>query len=200
MDEACMNAVIKPGVWTAIVTPFDDQGRIDWKSFTKLLQTQVQAGVSGVVLSGTTGEAPTLSNTEKIDLIKRCRTEAGRQCDIMVGSGGNDTAASVQLSQAAMEAGADSVLVVTPPYNKPSQAGLVAHFTAVASAIKAPVCLYHVPGRTAQRLTATSLAELTRIPYVTAIKEASGDIQLFQETLFDIGKDIQCLSGDDFII
>lgn len=183
------------GVWTALITPFDDQGNIDFDSYAKLVDEQLKAGISGLVVSGTTGEAPTLTVDEKIALVKKTRELTGNQFGVMAGTGGNCTHDSVILSQAAVDAGADSVLIVTPPYNKPSMAGLQGHFSTIAKAISVPICLYHVPGRTAQKLSAADIATLCAIEGISAVKEASADIALFAECERQCG--VPILSGDD---
>ena len=184
------------GVYTALVTPFTRDGAIDWNAFDKLLQVQVSAEVAGVVISGTTGESPTLTVDEKISLFRRARAVLPRSIQVMAGTGGNCTTQSIELSRLAQDAGVDSLLIVTPPYNKPSRSGLMAHYEAIAKAVKIPLCLYHVPGRTGQRLSAEDLAFLCQIPEITAVKEASGDLSLFSKAL-DLS-DAQYLSGDDF--
>lgn len=183
------------GVYTALITPFK-MGSIDYEALGNLCARQVVAGVDGLVLSGTTGESPTLNTKEKLELVTFVRREFGSQIRIMGGSGNNNTADSAKLSQGMAEAGADSLLVVTPPYNKPSQAGLVAHFKAVSTATPLPICLYHVPGRTGQRLSPRSLADLCSIDQVVAVKEASADLALFSEA--NQLSDASYLSGDDF--
>lgn len=183
------------GVYTAIVTPFTKTGEIDFDSFAKLLEKQVDAKVDGVVIAGTTGESPTLTNEEKLSLLKFTKEKA-THLKVMGGSGNNNTAQSVALSQQMFESGADSLLVVTPPYNKPSPEGLKKHFEAVAEATPLPICLYHVPGRTAQKLSSQVLASLCEIERVTSVKEASADLALFSDACRQSNADY--LSGDDF--
>ncbi len=185
------------GVFTALITPFSEKGEIDWKSFEMLLDKQFEAGIKGVVLSGTTGEASTLAVHEKLSLVKKTVAKFKNKLHIMVGSGTSDTEQSVQLSKLFAEAGADSLLVVTPPYNKPNLSGLKKHFEEIASQAKIPVCLYHVPGRTAQRLSAAEMAEISSIKGVNSIKEASGDIALFTKTKIVCDQNTALLSGDD---
>ncbi|RZA21057.1 MAG: 4-hydroxy-tetrahydrodipicolinate synthase [Proteobacteria bacterium] len=184
------------GVYTAIVTPFTTDGQVDWKAFDKLLDLQVKGGVDGVVVSGTTGETPTLTVDEKVSLFRRARAYLPSTVQVMAGTGGNDTNQSIELSKLAEAAGVNSLLVVTPPYNKPTMAGLQGHFEAIGKSVKIPLCLYHVPGRTAQKLTAEELALLCEIPQVTAVKEASADLFLFSKAL--IHSKATYLSGDDF--
>jgi len=164
------------GVWTAIVTPFKEDRSIDWGAWEKLLAMQAEGGVSGVVVSGTTGESPTLSVQEKISLVRKARAVLPKSIRVMAGSGGNNTDQSVELSRLCVDAGADSLLVVTPPYNKPSPEGLKLHFSTIAGSVNAPLCLYHVPGRTGQLLTADVLASLCGIKGIAAVKEATGDV------------------------
>jgi len=183
------------GVWTAIATPFLDSGAIDWASFEKHLTQQSAGGVSGIVISGTTGESPTLTVQEKISLVRKARAILPASVRIMAGSGGNNSAQSVELSRLCVEAGADSLLIVTPPYNKPSIAGLRLHYQTISESVNVPLCLYHVPGRTGQNLSASSLAGLTTIPRVGAVKEASGDLALYGRLVCQSKADI--LSGDD---
>lgn len=183
-------------VWTALATPFKADGSIDLAAWEKMLATQVEGDVSGVVIAGSTGEGPTLSAQEKLSLVKKTKALLGESLSIMASAGGSQTAQSVELAKLCEEAGADSLLVVTPPYNKPSLAGLKIHFSEIAASVKIPVCLYHVPGRTGQRLSAEQLAELCKIPNVTMVKEASADLCLFSEAAMK--SDAKYLSGDDF--
>lgn len=184
------------GVYTAIVTPFNQDGQVDWKAFDRLLDLQVKGGVDGVVVSGTTGESPTLTVDEKVSLFRRARAYLPASVQVMAGTGGNDTNQSIELSKLAEAAGVNSLLVVTPPYNKPTMAGLKGHFEAIGNSVKIPLCLYHVPGRTAQKLTPEELATLCEIPQITAVKEASADLFLFSKAL--IHSKANYLSGDDF--
>lgn len=184
------------GVYTAIVTPFNADGQVDWKAFDKLLDMQAKGGVDGVVVSGTTGESPTLTVDEKVSLFRRARAYLPANIQVMAGTGGNDTNQSIELSKLAEAAGVNSLLVVTPPYNKPTMAGLKGHFEAIGKAVKIPLCLYHVPGRTAQKLSPEELATLCEIPEITAVKEASADLFLFSKAL--IHSKANYLSGDDF--
>lgn len=183
------------GVWTAIATPFADNGSIDWNAFEIHLKEQAAGDVQGIVISGTTGESPTLSVQEKISLLRKARAQLPAKIHVMAGSGGNNTAQSIELSKLCVDAGADSLLIVTPPYNKPSFAGLQKHYQMISDAVTVPLCLYHVPGRTGQLLTPSAIAQLTKIPRVDAVKEASGDIALFSRAVND--SKASFLSGDD---
>ncbi len=183
------------GVWTAIATPFSDNQSIDWDAFETLLNVQAQGKVSGVVISGTTGESPTLSVQEKISMVRKARAFLPPSIRVMAGSGGNNTAQSIELSKLCVDAGADSLLIVTPPYNKPSLAGLKLHYQMISDATSVPLCLYHVPGRTGQTLAPSAIGALTKIPRVEAVKEASGDIALFSRAVN--ASSANFLSGDD---
>lgn len=183
------------GVWTALVTPFKSNGEIDWPAFETLLDLQQNGAVDGIVISGTTGEAPTLTIQEKLSLIRKARAHLGQKIRIMAGTGDNNTRQTIELSKLAQDAGADSLLVVTPPYNKPSLNGLLLHYQAISSAVKVPICIYHVPSRTAHLLPIDSLAALCKIPGIGCVKEATGDIAYFSRAVNSLG--VPVLSGDD---
>lgn len=184
------------GVWTAVVTPFKgEQQHIDWDAFEAILKAQADAGVQGIVVSGTTGESPTLSVQEKLSLFRKARAVLPKSVRVMGGTGGNHTEQSVELSRLAQDAGCDSLLIVTPPYNKPSLAGLKAHFAAIQQAVSIPLCLYHVPGRTGQTLTPEAIAEICQNPQVLAVKEASANLELFSKARMLSQRAF--LSGDD---
>lgn len=187
----------RPGVYTAIVTPFTPDGRaVDWAAYHALLAAQVAGGVAGVVPVGTTGESPTLSAEEKhrliADAIAHCKPKGVL---VIAGTGSNDTAEAVEATHAAMKAGADAALLVSPYYNRPSQAGLIAHVAAVG-AVGLPIILYNIPGRTGVLMTPATVAEVYRaIPAVAAIKEAAGSLDQVSEIAALC--DIPILSGDD---
>ena len=184
----------EPLVYSALATPFHSDGSIDWDSFEKLLEHQKESGVSGVVIAGTTGESPTLSVQEKLSLVRKARAYLPDSIKVMAGSGSNNTSQSVELSKLSLESGADSLLIVTPPYNKPSISGLKAHYEAI-NELNAPICLYHVPGRTGHWLSVEQLRQLCEIENVTMVKEASGDLAFFSRAAYSC--DAQFLSGDD---
>jgi 4-hydroxy-tetrahydrodipicolinate synthase len=164
------------GVITAMATPFDDGGELDTGAARRLARYLADHGSHGLVLAGTTGESPTLSDAEKIELLGAVRDELGDELTLICGTGSNDTRHSVELTRAAVAAGADAVLVVTPYYSKPSRAGLRAHFDAVAEAAgRAPVVLYNIPSRCVINLDPELLAELARIDNVVAVKQANND-------------------------
>jgi 4-hydroxy-tetrahydrodipicolinate synthase len=183
------------GVWTALATPFRADLEIDWDAFERLLKEQEAAGVSGIVIAGTTGESPVLAVQEKLALVRKARAILSPKVRVMAGTGDNNTAHSVEMSRLAQDAGADSLLVVTPPYNKPSTAGLINHYKMIADAVSIPICLYHVPSRTAQLLTIDQMTALARVRGIGTIKEASADIAYFSRTVQRTSLPI--LTGDD---
>jgi 4-hydroxy-tetrahydrodipicolinate synthase len=182
------------GVYTALITPFK-KGEIDWASLKKLLKFQVDGGVSGFVVSGTTGESPTLTEEEKKKLFDFVRHETGKP--IIMGTGSNSTADTIEATQSAAGWGAEAALVVVPYYNKPPQRGLFQHFQKVAECSTLPVILYNVPGRTITRLEIETIRELAKLPNVIGIKEATGDIEFGGEIAKVCGADFLVSSGDD---
>ena len=170
-----MNQPLFTGVCTALVTPFLN-GKINYPMLEVLIRRQIDAGIPAVVLAGTTGEAPTLSDAEKIELFRRGKEIAGDRCKIIAGTGSNDTAHAVALSLAAQDAGADGLLLVTPYYNKANSEGLFAHYVTVAHAVTLPIILYNVPSRTNVDISISVYQRLSRIPNIIGVKEASTDI------------------------
>ena len=163
------------GACTALVTPFLD-GKVNYPMAQVLLHRQMEAGISAVVLAGTTGESPTLSDSEKLQLFRCCKDQAGDDCRILAGTGSNCTSHAVELSQAAEEEGADALLVVSPYYNKATPDGLFAHYLAIAHAVSIPIILYNVPSRTGVDIPVSVCQRLSPIPNMVGIKEASSDI------------------------
>jgi 4-hydroxy-tetrahydrodipicolinate synthase len=186
------------GTFTALVTPFSDDGSIDWDAFDRLVQGQIDGGVSGIVPCGTTGESPALDHAERLDLVKRCVKLAKGKCIVLAGTGTNATKSTIAQSQAAMRAGADAVMIVVPYYNKPTQAGLVQHYVDVATAVDAPIVVYNIPGRTGIDLTTDTLAKICeQAPNVVVVKEATGNVLRAQEIVRTLGARVSVLSGDD---
>ncbi|MDP1667794.1 4-hydroxy-tetrahydrodipicolinate synthase [Phaeovulum sp.] len=187
------------GVFTALVTPFTATGAIDWAAFDRHLDRQLAAGIAGLVPVGTTGEAATLDEDEALALISRTKARAEGAAYVLAGTGSNSTAKTVAATRRAVEAGVDGVLVVTPYYNKPTQAGLVAHFAAVAEAAgAAEVMLYSVPGRAGVAIAPQTAAELAaRAPNIVAIKEAGGDAARVTALRAACGADFVVHCGDD---
>ena len=170
-----MKQTLFTGACTALVTPFVN-GQINNAMLEKLLARQLDAGIKAIVLAGTTGEAPTLSDQEKLELFRRAKTFVGNDCLIIAGTGSNSTAHAVDLSLAAEKIGADALLIVSPYYNKATPDGLVAHYSAIAEAVSIPMILYNVPGRTGMDIPISVYHRLSRIPKIAGVKEASRDI------------------------
>lgn len=170
-----MNKPIFTGVCTALVTPFLD-GRVNYPMMEMLLKRQIDAGIKAVVVCGTTGESPTLSDDEKLELFRRCKTYAGNNCMIIAGTGSNNTAHAVELSIAAQEEGADALLVVSPYYNKATADGLFAHYLSIARSVTIPLIVYNVPSRTGVDIPVNVCKKLSSISNIAGIKEASADI------------------------
>ena len=163
------------GVLTAMVTPFAEDGSVDEAAARQLARHLIENGSHGLVLSGTTGESPTLDDDEKLSLLRAVRDELGADVLLICGTGSNDTRHSEHLSAAAADAGADAVLAVTPYYNKPNRAGIIAHFEAVARAAGVPVVLYNIPSRVVVNMPPDLLAELAQIENVVGVKQANDD-------------------------
>ncbi|PAE04945.1 4-hydroxy-tetrahydrodipicolinate synthase [Bacillus paralicheniformis] len=182
---------------TAMVTPFDKNENIDFQKLSKLIDYLINNGTDSLVVAGTTGESPTLSEEEKVALIQYSVKEAAGRVPIIAGTGSNNTKASIKLTKKAEEAGADAVMLVTPYYNKPSQEGMYRHFRAIAEETSVPVMLYNVPGRTAASLAPETTIRLAEIPNIIAIKEASGDLDAITKIVAETPEDFAVYSGDD---
>lgn len=188
------------GTYTALATPFtnDAATSIDWKAFDTLLDDQVAGGITGVVPCGTTGESPALTEKEMFDLVSRSVARVKGKAQVIAGTGSNATAHAIHLSVQAEKLGVDAVMVVVPYYNKPTQDGLFGHFVAVAKAVRCPVIVYNVPGRTSIDLSADTLLRIQReCPNVVATKEATGNVLRAQEIIARSNGKMTVLSGDD---
>lgn len=182
------------GVHTAIVTPFDRNGEVDYGKYAELIEFQIQNGVSGIVPVGTTGESPTINVDEHHKVVDTAVKTVNGRVKVIAGTGGNSTDEAIELTQRALDAGADATLQVTPYYNKPSQEGLIKHFTAVAD-IGLPVVLYNVPGRTCCEIAIDTIVELAGHPNIAAVKEAGGSVDRVSHITRRC--DLAVLSGDD---
>lgn len=191
-----MKNPIFTGVCTALVTPFLEN-KVNYPMMDMLLRRQLDAGISAVVVAGTTGEAPTLSDKEKLELVRRVKSYAGNACTVIAGTGSNCTEHAVDLSRDAEEAGADALLVVSPYYNKATADGLVAHYTAIAHSVSIPVILYNVPSRTGVDMPVTVYRRLAAIPNIVGVKEASTDITKITRITGACPKDFYVWSGND---
>jgi 4-hydroxy-tetrahydrodipicolinate synthase len=185
------------GVYTALVTPFR-AGRVDETAFTRLLEEQVAGGVDGVVPVGTTGESPTLDMEEHLRVIELAVRVINGRVKVFAGTGSNSTTEAIHLTLQAEKLGADGFLVVSPYYNKPSQAGLFAHYAALAEASPLPIITYSVPGRTGGEIAVETMASLARThANIVAIKEAGGSIERFSQLRQALPETVAILSGDD---
>jgi 4-hydroxy-tetrahydrodipicolinate synthase len=182
------------GAHTAIVTPFNKNGSVDYVRYRKLIEFQIENGIDGIVPVGTTGESPTLNNDEHMKVIEETVKSVNGRVLVIAGTGANSTAEAVELTKLAKKLGVDATLQVTPYYNKPNQEGLYRHFSTVAD-IGLPVVLYNVPGRTAREIAIETVARLANHPNVVAVKEAGGKVERVKQTL-DVC-DLEVLSGDD---
>src|SRR5256885_12482505 len=185
------------GTFTALVTPFRN-GDVDLAALDKLIETQVAAGISGLVAVGTTGESPTLTHEEKEEVIAQVVKVAAGRGKVLAGTGSNSTRDSIAMTKFAEKAGADGALLVAPYYNKPSQEGLFRHFNAVADATSLPVMLYNIPGRCVVDISADTVVRLSETcRNVVSIKEASGSVERVGELRRRLPKEFTILSGDD---
>jgi 4-hydroxy-tetrahydrodipicolinate synthase len=185
------------GTFTAVVTPFRN-GDVDLAAFEKLIESQIAAGITGIVAVGTTGESPTLTHDEKHEVIKRAIKIAQDRCQVIAGAGTNSTRDSIEATKFAEKAGANGALLVAPYYNKPSQEGLFRHFKAIADATSLPIMLYNIPGRCSVDIlpdTVVRLAESCR--NIASIKEASGSVDRVSELRQRLPEEFTILSGDD---
>lgn len=192
-----MKAPVFTGSGVAIVTPMLPDRTINFEKLDELIEFQLQNGTDSIVICGTTGETPTLTEQEHLEAISHAVKTVGGRCPVIAGTGSNSTAHCVALSQAAEQSGADAVLVVTPYYNKASRRGLVAHYTAVADTVNVPVIIYNVPSRTGVSMTVEAYRELSAHPRINGVKEASGDVALAARTIAACGDSFNVWSGND---
>lgn len=191
-----MKKPVFSGVCTALVTPFLN-GKVNYPMAEQLLRRQMDAGIKAVVLSGTTGESPTLSDEEKLELFRRCKLYAGNRCMIIAGTGSNSTEHAIELSQAAEAVGVDALLVVSPYYNKANPEGLFAHYLAIAHAVSIPIILYNVPSRTGVDIPVSVYKRLAAVPNIIGVKEASADITKITRIRKECPQDFYVWSGND---
>ena len=184
------------GVATALITPTNENG-VDFESYGRLIDWQIEQGINGLVVVATTGEGATLSDEEHKAAISFAAERINKRVPMIACTGSNDTAYSIQLTKYACEHGADGCLVVSPYYNKSTQAGLVASFSAIADASTAPIIIYNIPGRTGVNITPETLAKLAEHPNISGLKEANGDISSVAETARLVGDNLHIYSGND---
>jgi len=188
------------GSGTAVCTPFTKSGDFNPAAYEKLIDFQITNGTDAIVACGTTGESTTLSKDEHIEVVRTAVATANkhsRKVPVIVGAGGNDTAKCIEIGRASVKAGADALMCVTPYYNKTSQRGLVQHYTAIAATVDVPIILYNVPARTALNMLPKTLQEISKIPNIVGMKEASGDIVQVAEMMELCGDSITMYSGND---
>lgn len=191
-----MKQILFSGACTALVTPFLN-GQINYPMVEVLIRRQMDAGIRSIVLAGTTGEAPTLSDEEKLELFRRAKTFAGKECTIIAGTGSNSTAHTIELSIEAQKAGADALLVVSPYYNKATEEGLFLHYMAIAHAVSIPLIIYNVPSRTGVDIPVSVYRRLCKLPNIAGVKEASTDITKITRIRHACGDELPIWSGND---
>lgn len=190
-----MKKTIFTGSGIAIITPMNPDGSINFEKFGELIDEQIASHTDAIIVAGTTGEASTMTDEEHIEAIRFTVERVNKRVPVIAGTGSNDTGYAIELSKAAEKVGADALLQVTPYYNKTSQRGLVAHFTAIADAVNIPIILYNVPSRTGVKISLDAYVELAKHPNIVATKEASGDFSLIAEIAAKTDLDIY--SGND---
>jgi 4-hydroxy-tetrahydrodipicolinate synthase len=184
-------------VLTAMVTPFDQNGEVDFNATRILVDYLIENGTDGIVVAGTTGESPTLTTEEKVALFKLVVDAVNGRVPVIAGTGSNNTRASISLTKQAEAAGVDGIMLVTPYYNKPSQEGLFQHFSAIAHSTSLPVMLYNIPGRSVVNMSVETIVSLSKINNIVAVKEASGDLDAMAQIISKTTSDFTLYSGDD---
>lgn len=192
-----MKKPVFTGAAVAIITPMRADGSVDFEELGRIIDDQIDNGTDAIVICGTTGESPTLTDEEHTACIRYAVKKTAGRVPVIAGTGSNDTKYAIWLSRQAQADGADALLLVTPYYNKTSQAGLIAHYTAIADAVDLPCILYNVPSRTGCNLTAASLKQLAKHPNINAVKEASGNISQVAEIAAACGEELNLYSGND---
>lgn len=195
-----MKNTIFTGAGIAIITPFNTDGSINYDKLGEIIDYQIENGTDAIVICGTTGEASTMTDDEHRDCIRFAVKHTAGRVPVIAGAGSNDTKYAVELSKEAEEAGADALLHVTPYYNKTTQNGLIAHFTAIADSVNIPIVLYNIPGRTGMNMDVSTVKELAKHRNIAAIKEASGNISYAAKLIAECRDDIDIYSGNDDMI
>lgn len=192
-----MKQTIFKGAATALVTPMNEDGSVNYERLESLVDEQIKAGIDALVICGTTGEKSTLRYDEHVKVIEVAAKSCAGRVPIIAGTGSNDTVYSVELCSDAEKAGADAFLMVTPYYNKTSQAGLVTHYNYIADRVNKPIILYNVPSRTGVAIKPETYKELSKHPNIVAVKEANGDLSAIAKTRYLCGDDLVIYSGND---
>lgn len=186
-----------PRLITAMITPFDDRLQVNYAKAAEVAEHLVQNGTEGIVVAGTTGESPVLSDEEKLRLFATVKEQVGSRVSVWAGTGSNNTQHSIELSREAEKLGVDGVLLVGPYYNKPSQEGLYQHFRAIAEAINIPAMVYNIPSRTSSNILPETMARLAQIDNIVALKESSGDMNQVSQLAYLLPEGMKVYSGDD---
>lgn len=184
-------------ILTAMVTPFNENGAINFDETTNLVNYLIDNGTEGLVIAGTTGESPTLTTNEKLELFSHVVKIVDKRIPVIAGTGGNNTQSSIELTKEAEKCGVDAVMLVAPYYNKPNQRGLHEHFKAIAKETTLPIMLYNIPGRSVVKMSADTIIELSKIDNIVSVKEASGDLDQAAEIIENTSDDFTVYSGDD---
>ncbi|CAM3425475.1 4-hydroxy-tetrahydrodipicolinate synthase [Aeromicrobium ponti] len=184
-------------VSTAMVTPFDHKGHIDFPKTTQLINHLIENGTDSIVVAGTTGESPTLSKEEKLALFQHAVKVADKRVPVIAGTGSNNTYESIELTKKAEQIGVNAIMIVAPYYNKPNQEGLYQHFKAIAENTKLPLMVYNIPGRSSVNILPETVIRLSKIPNIVAVKEASGDLNAMAKIIANTDDDFLLYSGDD---
>lgn len=187
------------GAATALITPFRDD-KVDYEALARLLDMQLEGGINGLVINGTTGEPTTMTHSERTAVAKFAISRVNKRVPVVLGTGSNNTYTAIEYSQEAEELGADGVLVVTPYYNKATQNGIIAHYKAIADKINIPIIMYNVPGRTGLNMLPETVAKLAGYRNISAIKEASGNLSQMMEIYRLCGERLDLMSGEDGLI
>lgn len=192
-----MKKPVFTGAAVAIITPMFEDGTVNYEEFGRIIEDQIAGGTDAIVVCGTTGESAAMPHQEHVDVIDYCVKKVNHRIPVIAGTGSNDTAYAIELTKAAEQLGADAFLLVTPYYNKTSQAGLIAHFKAIAACTKLPCILYNVPSRTGVNITPETACALSKVENIVAIKEASGNISQIAKVAQLCGDDLAIYSGND---
>lgn len=192
-----MKNPIFTGAAVAIITPMHEDGTVNYDEFAKFIDFQIENGTDAIVVCGTTGESSTLKVVEHNEAIKWCVNYVNHRIPVIAGTGSNSTACAIEISKEACEAGADALLLVTPYYNKTSQRGLIAHYTAIHDATDLPIILYNVPSRTGLNIAPETAYELSKLPRINGIKEASGNLEQVEKIHELCGEELNIWSGND---
>lgn len=195
-----MKNTIFTGAGIAIVTPFYDDGSINYDRLGEMIDHQIENHTDAIIICGTTGEASTMTDEEHLECIKFAVKRTAGRVPVIAGTGSNDTKYAVELSKEAEAAGADALLLVTPYYNKTTQKGLILHFNTIADAVNIPIILYNIPGRTGMNMEVSTVKELAKHKNIVALKEASGNISYVAKLIAECGDNIDIYSGNDDMI